>query len=148
MILTTAILSCILQAAQANNINPDIIASVILTEGGYTGAVSKNKNKSVDLGVMQINDKAWLPLVSSKLFDGNKFMAYHRLKNDDCFNIFVGSWILAEAIKNSGGNLWEGVGLYHSANPRLKYIYKKKVINNYSNLRHKGQLRIDWPFGE
>lgn len=144
MIFSTIILSCILQAGQANKLDPDIIASIILTEGGYTGAESKNKNKSVDLGIMQINDKAWLPLVSSKLFAGDSVLAYSRLKNDDCFNIFVGSWILANAVKKSAGNLWQGVGLYHSATPKYKYIYQKKVRANFIRLRNNSSNHINW----
>lgn len=137
MMLSTVALACILDASKVNKINPDIILSIILTEGGYSGAEIKNSNGSKDLGLMQINDKTWLGLVSSKIFAGNRKKAYNKLKTDECFNIYVGSWILSNSIRMAHNDLWEGIGRYHSATPKYKYIYQTKVkkklkyITNY-----------------
>ncbi|EPA1481840.1 lytic transglycosylase, partial [Salmonella enterica subsp. enterica serovar Infantis] len=63
--------------------------------------------------------------------------AYQVLKNDDCFNIQVGTWILKRSIILENGDLWEGVGRYHSSTLRLKKRYIKKVKARYVKLFHK-----------
>lgn len=111
---------CLIQAAKINRIPPEIIISIISVEGGKHGLVVKNKNNTEDLGIMQINTGAWLPLVSKVFFKTNDIKAYQVLKNDDCFNIEVGTWILKYSISLENGELWEGVGRYHSNTLRLK----------------------------
>lgn len=66
---------------------------------------SRNKNGTEDLGIMQINTGAWLNLISHSFFDGNNEKAYIRLRDDGCFNIYVGAWILGRAIRMEGGYL-------------------------------------------
>ncbi|HDQ7021290.1 TPA: lytic transglycosylase domain-containing protein [Escherichia coli] len=125
---------CLLNASMANNIEPKLLASVILVEGGKNGTVSKNKNGSHDLGIMQINSKAWLPLVSTVFFSGNKDKAYTALKNDGCFNISVGAWILSYSIRLENGKIWEGVGRYHSNTTIYKHKYINKVKQTYDKI--------------
>ncbi|MEJ1649017.1 lytic transglycosylase domain-containing protein, partial [Escherichia coli] len=93
-----------------HHIEPEILLSIISVEGGRVGAVSVNKNGSEDLGIMQINTHAWLPLVSNTFFAGNQQIANEKLTNDGCFNIYVGTWILSKAISEENGDVWEGVG--------------------------------------
>lgn len=138
MMLSTAVLECIVDAGRVNHINPDIIFSVILTEGGYSGAESLNKNGTKDLGLMQINDKTWLGLIANKLFDGNSKKAYQTLKNDECFNVYVGSWILSNSILLEHGDLWQGVGRYHSATKKYKLSYQVKVKEKFNYIRKFG----------
>ncbi|EHJ6102844.1 lytic transglycosylase domain-containing protein, partial [Escherichia coli] len=113
---------CLLAASQANDISPNLLVSVIAVEGGVVGLASKNKNGTEDLGIMQINTGAWLNLVSDSFFDGNNEKAYMKLKDDGCFNIYVGAWILGRAIRMEGGDIWQGVGRYHS----ITYRHKQK----------------------
>lgn len=138
MILSTAVLQCIVDAGRVNNINPDIIFSVILTEGGFSGSESLNKNGTRDLGLMQINDKTWLGLIANKLFNGDKKKAYQSLKNDECFNVYVGSWILSNSIRIEHGDLWQGIGRYHSATEKYKYSYQVKVKQKLNHIKKYG----------
>ncbi|EIJ2839252.1 bundle-forming pilus lytic transglycosylase BfpH, partial [Salmonella enterica] len=91
---------------------------------------------SHDLGIMQINTHAWLKLISKSFFNGDERSAYTKLKDDACFNISVGAWILRRSIIFEGGNLWEGVGRYHSATPEYKYRYIDKVKNVYGQITY------------
>ncbi|EGI16326.1 putative transglycosylase SLT domain protein [Escherichia coli M605] len=125
---------CLIQAAKFNHIPPEVITSIISVEGGKHGLAVKNKNNTEDLGIMQINTGVWLPLVSKVFFKSDDIKAYQVLKNDDCFNIEVGAWILKYSITLEGGELWEGVGRYHSNTLRLKKGYIRKVKEKYNYL--------------
>lgn len=119
--------ACLINASVANNIDPKLLTAIAVVEGGKPGLVSVNKNGTHDLGVMQINTGAWLKTISNTFFNGDNNQAYIRLKNDGCFNIAVGAWILSYSIRNENGDIWEGVGRYHSRTPKYKYRYIRKV---------------------
>ncbi len=134
--LITGIAACVINASSVNNIDPELLLSVMTVEGGTPGSVSVNKNGSQDLGIMQINTHAWLKPISKSFFDGDESSAYNKLKDDACFNISVGAWLLRHSIKLEGGNVWEGVGRYHSATPEYKYRYIDKVKNVYGKMTY------------
>lgn len=134
MSVLTPVFICLIQASYVNHIPVEILTSVISVEGGKHGISVINKNNTEDLGIMQINTGTWLPLVSKTFFNNNTAVAYDKLKNDDCFNIQVGAWILGYSIYLEKGNLWNGVGRYHSATPVLKKNYKEKVKSKYMQL--------------
>lgn len=69
---------------------------------------------------------------SVKLFNNQHDKAYNALKDNGCFNIYIGSWILAHSIRKEKGDVWEGVGRYHSATPKYKYRYIEKVKKVYN----------------
>ncbi|HBA6946221.1 TPA: lytic transglycosylase domain-containing protein, partial [Escherichia coli] len=122
---------CLIDASAANQVSPEIVTSIISVEGGRHGASNSNKNKTQDLGIMQINTGAWLPLISHTFFLSDDNAAYNALKYDDCFNIQVGVWILSYSIYLEGGSVWDGVGRYHSGTQNLKENYVKKVKERY-----------------
>lgn len=124
--------TCFVNATIANSLKPELLAAVISVEGGRPGAVSVNKNGTHDLGIMQINTGAWLPLISKTFFNNQDDKAYNALKDNGCFNIYIGSWILAHSIRKEKGDIWEGVGRYHSATPKYKYRYIEKVKKVYN----------------
>lgn len=127
---------CLLAASQANEVPPKLLVSVIAVERGVSGLASRNKNGTEDLGIMQINTGAWLNLVSHSFFDGNNEKAYIRLRDDGCFNIYVGAWILGRAIRMEGGDIWQGVGRYHSITYRHKQKYIRLVSDKYESIFH------------
>ncbi|PIJ49837.1 hypothetical protein BL250_10545 [Erwinia sp. OLTSP20] len=124
---THALTVCLMSASAQNHVPADIVASILYVEGGQPGTISKNTNGSEDLGVMQINNRAWLNVVSKGLFNGDKEKAYDKIVNDPCLNIKIGTWILALNLRKENGNIWRAVGRYHSANPVLAGNYVKKV---------------------
>lgn len=125
---------CLLAASQANDVSPKLLISVIAVEGGVSGVASINKNGTEDLGIMQINTGAWLKLVSDSFFNGNNEKAYMKLRDDGCFNIYVGAWILGRAIRMEGGDIWQGVGRYHSVTYRHKQKYIRLVSDKYKSI--------------
>lgn len=126
------IYACAIKASIANAIPVDVVMSVIEVEGGRPGLSVVNSNATQDLGVMQINTGAWLNFISDAVFNGNRKLAYDKLKNDVCFNINVGTWILAESIRLEKGDIWEGVGRYHSQTNKHKKKYIAKVKKKYT----------------
>ncbi|MCD4500504.1 lytic transglycosylase domain-containing protein [Chromobacterium vaccinii] len=127
MNLSALLAACVLQAANLHQLPTELIVAIIKVEGGAPGTVAKNSNRTEDLGVMQINTGVWLELVARAHFAGDKQAAYARLRDDGCYNVQVGSWILRQAIDQSPGDFWHGVGRYHSATPIYNQRYRKKV---------------------
>lgn len=113
---------------------PQLIVSVMAVEGGDIGTVSLNANRTADLGVMQVNTGAWLPLVAEAHFHGDRSLAYQQLRDNACYNIQVGTWILRQAIDEANGDLWRGVAFYHSHTPGLAMRYTQRVQRAYLRL--------------
>lgn len=83
----------------------DLIKAVMAQEAGC-GKVATNTDGSVDIGCMQIN--------SSHLSTLARFgIRYDMLRDNECQNIFVGTWILHSEIR-SAPDLWTGVGNYNT----------------------------------
>lgn len=113
---------CIIEAAQCFQINPLIIKAIIWQESkNNPQALNKNKNKTVDIGIMQIN---------SVHFKSLKAMGIDEtlLRENSCANVFSGSWILKKSIGRYGYT-WEGIGSYHSRTPVYHDRYVKKIIS-------------------
>ena len=138
MSVLTHVFVCLMQASAVNHVPAEVLISIISVEGGKHGISVRNKNKTEDLGIMQINTGAWLPLISKTFFDSNASLAYEKLKNDDCFNIQVGAWILRYSIYLEKGDMWNGIGRYHSNTPVLKNNYRESVKNKYIQLFGEG----------
>lgn len=112
---------CIYEAAQCFQINPLIIKAIIWQESNNRqNVVNINKNKTQDVGVMQIN---------SIHFDTLKLqgISEKELRENSCTNIFSGSWILNKVIKSYGYS-WEGIGNYHSKTPYYRDRYVSRLI--------------------
>ena len=133
-VLTSMLLSCVLQAGNAVHVPPQLLISVMSVEGGEIGTVAHNRNATEDLGLMQINTGAWLDLVARAQFGGDRRQAYVRLRDDGCYNIEVGAWILGRAIADERGDVWAGVGRYHSRTPSLQISYAARVQRAYRQL--------------
>lgn len=132
-------MACLLSAANLQEVPPHVLVAILATEGGKVGETSRpNTNGSLDIGPMQINNKVWVPEVANLHFNGDRNAAYRRLKDDGCYNMHVGAWILRQAIDQSGGDLYEGIGRYHSATPKHKTKYQRMVLKKMKALFMKG----------
>lgn len=125
--------ACSAQAAAHFGIPPIVVRAIARVEGGRVGTVSKNTNGSVDLGVMQINS-IHLPDLNNKFQVDWRDLAYK-----PCVNIGIGTWILAREIQRADGDLWVGVGNYHSRTPKFHNVYKKKVMKATRKLVEEAQ---------
>lgn len=112
---------CIHEAAQCFKINPLIIRAIIWQESNNKqNVISVNKNKTIDIGVMQINSIHFDNLRSQGISE-------KELKENSCSNVFSGVWILNNVIQDAGYT-WEGIGRYHSKTPMFRDRYISGLI--------------------
>jgi hypothetical protein len=116
---------CIMAAASAYRLPPAILVILLDVEGGSLGHVTANANGTVDIGPMQVNE-AWLPKLELH-WQAPKPAVYAALRDDFCANVEGGAWILRQGIDEAHGDLWEGVGIYHSHDPARMAAYLRGV---------------------
>lgn len=121
---------CFQQAAERYKVDSRLIRAVCKVESeGNSNAVNQdNSDGSIDYGLCQINSW-WFPKL--KKYGITK----ETLLNDQCTNIMVSAWILAQNFDTGGVN-WNSVGAYNAGwkaskqKARNKYIIKvKKALN-------------------
>jgi len=120
---------CFEDAAKKNGINKDILIAIAMVESHLDkNAVSKNRNGTEDVGLMQINSVHFPMLQAAGIKRRDLFNA--------CVNIHVSALILKDCIRIHG-NTWEAVGAYnvgHVKSPqanRLRRVYAQKVWRKY-----------------
>jgi soluble lytic murein transglycosylase-like protein len=122
---------CIYWEAKNNRIDELVLMSVIMAEYGDKSTSSINTDGTNDYGIMQINDVRREQVISLG-FDPEL------IKSDGCYNIKVGSRLLANEIQNAGGNLWVGIGRYHyhekGEYPHNHYKYRTRVASKLQRL--------------
>lgn len=126
------LLECFSVAARTYQIPSEYLWAIGKVESNFRSVVGpKNKNGTVDIGVMQINT-THLPHL--KKFGINR----SRLLDEPCLNIHVGAWVLRGNI-NRYGHTWEAIGAYNASKrrPDLRLKYARKV-------REKIAWLIDW----
>lgn len=117
---------CILAASAAHQVPPAVLVILLNVEGGQLGRVSGNTNATVDIGPMQVNE-IWLPELA-RHWRTSVAQAFTALRDDFCFNVEAGAWILRRGLDGARGDFWEGVGYYHSRSPGHKANYLRKVL--------------------
>lgn len=112
---------CVHEAAQCFKINPLIIKAIIWQESNNRQhVVNINTNKTLDVGIMQVNSIHFKILKSQGISE-------RELRENSCTNIFSGTWILNQVIKDNGYS-WEGIGRYHSKTPHYRDRYVSRLI--------------------
>lgn len=90
-------------AAQRYGVPPEILEAISLVESRRNPlAVGVNKNKTVDLGHMQVNSD----------WNGKKGIDWSKL-TDSQYCTYVAAWILANELQRYNGNIWDAVASYH-----------------------------------
>lgn len=130
--LTIFILPCLLwanvstydeyfdKAGARYNIPPLLLKNIATIESaGNPNAIRLNDNGSKDYGLMQINSIHFRKLSQWGISERN-------ILNPQ-INIFVGSWLLSEHIKERGFNL-QAIGNYHSKTQVYKERWLKKLV--------------------
>lgn len=101
-------LNCWAAAAYRYQLPVDLLYAIGWVESSHNPrAISKpNKNGTVDIGLMQINE-SWLPVLA-------KYGVTRRdLIEKPCTNIQVGAWILATEVSRTGYT-WYSIGAYNA----------------------------------
>jgi hypothetical protein len=91
-------------------------------ENGQVCTVSTNTNGTYDLGPMQINT-IHLPDIQKHY----PSIDFKDVACKPCLNITIGTWLLSQRIKEADGNVWLGVGNYHSKTPLIRKRYLDKI---------------------
>lgn len=112
--------SCIALASSVYNVPQFAIKVVLKVEGGKIGTISKNSNNTFDLGPMQLNSSNL-----HKIKEQFPYLDWTHITYDPCINIMVGSWWLSNRIKDRDGDVWAGIGDYHSRTP----VYHERYLN-------------------
>jgi soluble lytic murein transglycosylase-like protein len=118
------------RAGLAYGVDPWLLFSIAKVESEFrSNVINWNKNKSVDIGMMQINSM-WLPTLKSFGISVNDLF-------EPCTSVFVGAWIVAQNIRKFGYNM-DGIGAYNSpTNKVIRRNYAKKVYAAYYELTNK-----------
>lgn len=122
-----------------------IMAAVREQEGGWPGAEIKNRNGTVDLGLMQINS-AWFE--PGNPVDLNaRGITQERVRDNACLNVAISAWILNRyhhkmgydwgrtlAAYNAGPGNWEaGVDYAWQVSRRIDKITKRQREISYQS---------------
>ena len=126
---------CILGATSHFRLHPALVLAILKTEGGKPGLVNtNNRNGTADYGPMQVND-IWIDDLQAAGFAATPEVLTH----DVCFNVYVGTWILANEIFTAG-EFWHGVGNYntghdgHKRKPESHRRYVERVHRHWTRL--------------
>ena len=127
---------CVHSSARDYNVNPLLIMSVLKVEsGGRTGIVSRNTNGTDDLGPSQFNTNTWGKLLIEKYK-----IPREALINDMCQSVRAMAFALRTEINSAGGDLWRGIGNYHSRTPKHHVKYVGLVYGAYKKMILKGKF--------
>jgi soluble lytic murein transglycosylase-like protein len=123
--------ACWQEAGSRYQIDPALLYAIARTESALNPTAShRNRDGSIDIGLMQINS-AWLP-------DLAKYGISARDLWEPCTNIHVGAWVLAQKIKKHGMT-WEAVGAYNATTPFKRTHYAWKVYANLERVSRQPQ---------
>ena len=112
---------CILPASQHHTVNPYILRAILKVESNLKpGAVGKNDNGTLDVGIGQMNSIHFRELGRHGVRPGD-------LK-DACIGTYVAAWHLSKEIAKHG-NTWFGIAAYHSATPYFNRRYQILLSN-------------------
>jgi soluble lytic murein transglycosylase-like protein len=110
---------CFDAAAKYQRVSPTVLRAIAQVESqNNPHAINRNRNGTVDLGVMQIN--------SIHLRELNKYGIHRRDLMNSCKNIYTGAWLLRQKVDRYG-NTWKAIGSYHSETPALRRQYARLV---------------------
>ena len=134
---------CLTKASQLERIPAEILLGILKTEGGHIGSETPNRDGSRDLGPMQINDRTWVGRMANANFDGDRSRAYAALRDDGCYNIMVGAWVLKQYLDEANGDYRDAVGFYNSHNTAHKEAYERRFAANFGViLEMMGELQV------
>lgn len=129
---------CFDAAGAKYKIDPLLIKAVAIRESSLNPkAINNNKNKagkitSTDYGVMQVNSTHIPKLISMGVIKSKD-----DLLNNACLNVQIGSWILANHLKQCGVN-WMCLGSYNAGfreeNAEKRMYYAKLIYKIYTGL--------------
>ncbi len=110
----------------ALNIDGTAVFPVTWEEGQQL--VDRHAQANLDVGLLQVNIPSW---------SGRLQLAPQTLYQPQV-NVPVAAYVLRRCIDDSGGDLWKGVGCYHSPSSSNQRRYVRRVWSAYTTLRERG----------
>lgn len=118
--------ACWRGAAQYHGVDLWLLYSIALVESNMNPRqIGRNKNGSLDLGMMQINT-IWLNELGRYGITSQHLM-------DGCTSVYVGAWIMSKNFRTYG-HTWRAIGAYNSGTPAIGYNYARKVYATHHKL--------------
>ncbi|MFN3447907.1 MAG: lytic transglycosylase domain-containing protein [Roseococcus sp.] len=118
-------LACMTLVANLYGIPPRVLPAIQRVEGGQVGSVSRNRDGSEDLGVMQVNTR-WIPALAAYTGE-SEAVVRHRLIHDACYNIAAAGAIFRHKLDRRRGDVVAAVGDYHSRTPARHEAYLGRI---------------------
>lgn len=127
---------CIQSSSSTYKVNPLLMIAVLKVESnGRTGIVSRNTNGSDDLGPSQFNTDSWAKVLIEKYK-----IPREALVHDMCQSVRALGFALRTEIDAAGGDIWKGLGNYHSRTPKHHEKYKALVWGAYNGMIKRGKF--------
>jgi hypothetical protein len=127
--------ACIMRSAEDYAEPPELLLAIIKVESNGKATSHVNTDGSVDYGISMINSSSWLPRLAAQYGIDAK-----ALVNNPCQSIRAMAYIVRVEVNDCGGNLWCGVGHYHSRTPVRISHYVRRVWNAYVGMIETGQF--------
>jgi hypothetical protein len=128
--------NCVATSARDYALNPMILLAVLKVESnGRTGLVSPNANGTYDLGPAQFNTNSW-----AKRLEKRYNISREALINDMCQSIRAMAYALRTEINGVNGDLWRGIGNYHSRTPKFHDKYVGLVSSAHKSMISRGKF--------
>jgi len=127
--------ACIVQSAADYSEPPELLLAMIKVESNGTATSHVNANGTVDYGISMINSQSWLPRLAQQYGINPQ-----SLVTNPCQSIRAMAYIVRVEQDGCDGNLWCGVGRYHSRTPSKLKDYVVKVWNAYVKMVQTGQF--------
>lgn len=125
-------LDCSIRASLKYGIPVDILLAISSIENGGVGKAYKNKDGSVDYGVMQINSIYLKDLKDTY----NRIVTPEEILNNTCYAFEIAAFKVSEHLKNDDGSFLKKIANYHSKTPDLNRNYQTKLIQHSSIWRN------------
>jgi soluble lytic murein transglycosylase-like protein len=126
---------CFEDAAKTYDINPQLLKIIAMTESNFrTDAVNKNRDGTLDIGLMQINS-SWIEKLD---------LNAARLIENPCYNALTGARILRDCIDRHGYT-WEAVGCYNASAREKRIRYSWRILNKLKNVNNTPSQRYISP---
>lgn len=107
---------CFQEAGQRYAVSPGLLWAIAKAESNLApSAINRNRNGTIDVGLMQINS-IWADQL------GRTWDAL----GDPCTNVMAGAWILQKCVQDFGYT-WQAVGCYHSRTPTRRDAYASRI---------------------
>lgn len=110
---------CVSDAAAYHRVNDSVVRAILWNESRMKGgAINRNTNGSIDVGIGQINSIHFPELRRRGITP--------EMLTEPCIGTYVAAWHYAKQVAELG-NTWEAVGAYHSRTPLFQQSYANGV---------------------